>query len=269
VRVTLVVAGALAGAFLGASAANALAPLPVLSGSRLRGPTHLRLIVAGNPPAILDLDRGSVRPVTGVVGRGRNTVWVTPALGGALTQVDCRPSCHRAPRAFVVKADGSVHRVRFNSPVVVAANAAPRWALAAVAGDRVALVDRVGNTRRTMRRPSILGGLGGALAEPHGPYVVIAFADPAYPGPQQAEDLFLFNRRTHTLTHVPGFPAQIDLKFSSVAWTSDGRLVLLIQAAGTTSVGIYRPGARTVALREVHLPVRDGGSPSFVPSRVA
>ncbi len=151
---------------------------------------------------------------------------------------------------------------------MIAANAQPRWALTAESGYRVALVDPNSGTRRVMHWPSILSGVGGAVAQTHGPYVVLAFGDPAYPGPQQAEALLLYNRHTHRLAGIPGFPAQIDLKFLSLAWTGDGRLVMLIQAAGATRIGIYRPGARTVALRRVHLPVRNGGSASFVPIQV-
>ena len=76
---------------------------------------------------------------------------------------------------------------------------------------------------------SILGYLDGALVQPHGPYVAIGFADPAYPGPQQAEDVFLLDRRSGSLVHVPGFPASIRLKLSSMAWAADGRLVLLVR----------------------------------------
>lgn len=256
---------AIAALLMPATAASGVAPLHPLPGSRLRGPTHLRLIVSGDPPVILDLDRRTVRPVTGVVEPGQSIVWVTAALGGALTQVDCRPACRHAPRAFVVKPDGSVRRVSPASRAVVAANARPRWALAPRGGDDVALVDRTGGTSRIIRRPSVLGAFGGALAETNGPYVAFTFVDPAHPGPEQAEDLFLFDRRTHALIHVPGFPARMDLKFSSFAWLSDGRLVLLIHADSTTSVGIYRPGARTVLLRRVRLHVRNGGSASFVP----
>jgi hypothetical protein len=115
--------------------------------------------------------------------------------------------------------------------------------------------------RDGLRRPLV----GGALAQPGGPFLALTFADPAYPGPQQAEDLFLFDTRNGALTHVPGFPAQIDLKFSSMSWTHDGRLVLLLHAAGTTTLGVYRPGGRAVSLRRVRLPVRNSGSAAFVP----
>ena len=133
------------------------------------------------------------------------------------------------------------------------------------AGRVLSLVDLATGQRRTLRWPSVLAGLDGVLAQPHGPLVAVGFADPAYPGPQQAEDLFLLDTRTGRFAHVPGFPAQMDLKFSSMAWTSDDRLVMLFRAAGTRTVGVYRPGDRAVALRRVRLPAPDGGSDSFVP----
>ena len=71
--------------------------------------------------------------------------------------------------------------------------------------------------------------------------------------------------RTGAISHVPGFPAQMELKRSSMAWTSDDRLVLLFEAEGATRIGVYRPGDPAVALRPVRMPVRNGGSDSFVP----
>ena len=133
------------------------------------------------------------------------------------------------------------------------------------ADGKIALADLVSGERRVLRWPSILGGLDQVLAQPHGPLVAIGFADPAYPGPAQAEDLFLLDTNTGRFTHVPGFPAQIRLKFSSMAWTRDDRLVMLFRAADTTKIGVYRPGDRAVALRRVRLPAPNGGSDSFVP----
>jgi hypothetical protein len=172
-------------------------------------------------------------------------------------------------RAFIVKVDGTARRVPSASPIVTAASRRPRWAMTAQIAtsfvDHVVLVDHTSGVRVRLHWPSILGGIGGALAQPGGPFLALTFADPAYPGPQQAEDLFLFDTRTGALTHVPGFPAQIDLEFSSMSWTHDGRLVLLLHAAGTTTLGVYRPGGRAVSLRRVRLPVRNSGSAAFVP----
>jgi hypothetical protein len=140
-----------------------------------------------------------------------------------------------------------------------------RFAVARNGDAHLAFVDRRTWKRRVLSWNSILGYLDGAVVQRHGPYVAIGFADPAYPGPQQAEDVFLLNRRTGEVTHVPGFPAQIELKRSSMAWTADGRLVLLLRDARGTRIGVYRPGARTVSLRRIALPAPSGGSDRFVP----
>jgi hypothetical protein len=130
---------------------------------------------------------------------------------------------------------------------------------------RLSLVDLATGRRRALAWPSALGGFDGASVQPHGSVVAVAFADPAHPGPAQAEDLFLLDRRTGAFTRVPGFPAQLDLKRSSWAWSSDGRLVLLVRLGDTSRVGVYRPGDPAVALKTVQLPPPSGSSDTFVP----
>ncbi len=109
-------------------------------------------------------------------------------------------------------------------------------------------------TRRAVARPSILRGLDEVVPSPHGHLVAVGFADPAYPGPAQASDVWILDTATGKYTHLPGMPAQVDLKFSSMAWARDGRLVLLLQGGGRTVLAVWRPGAHTLPLRVVHLP---------------
>ena len=135
-----------------------------------------------------------------------------------------------------------------------------RFSMTREPGNRLTLVDHSTGIRRHLPWPSTLSDPDGAVAEPNGPSIALGFGDPAHPGPQQAEDLFLFDRRSGALEHVPGFPAQLDLKHSSVAWTTDGRLVLLVGDASGVRVGVYRPGDRAVALRRAEIPVPGGGS---------
>jgi hypothetical protein len=59
-------------------------------------------------------------------------------------------------------------------------------------------------------------------------------------------------------------PAFVALKFTSMAWTGDGRLVLLGERDGKGFVGVWRPGRRRLALKSVHLPER-AGSDAFAP----
>ena len=79
-----------------------------------------------------------------------------------------------------------------------------------------------------MRWPSILTWWGGWSRQPHGDLIALEFGDPAYPGPAQAEDFWLFNAATGRFRHLPG-------------WIDDGRLVLLLQGGGRTVVAIELP----------------------------
>jgi hypothetical protein len=127
------------------------------------------------------------------------------------------------------------------------------------------LVDLATGARRTVGRPSILRGLDEVVPAPHSHLVAVGFADPAYPGPAQALDVWILDTASGRYTHLPGMPAQVDLKFSSMAWAPDDRLVLLLQGGGRTVVGVWRPGARELPLRVVDLPEHTGGSDAFVP----
>jgi hypothetical protein len=132
--------------------------------------------------------------------------------------------------------------------------------------DRLSLVDLATGARRRLGWPSILRGLDEVVAEPHGSLVAVGFADPAYPGPAQASDVWILDTRTgRYVLHLPGFPAQVRLKFSSMAWTSDNRLVLLLESGERTVLAVWRPGSRTLPLRPVQLPAPTGGSDTFVP----
>jgi hypothetical protein len=130
--------------------------------------------------------------------------------------------------------------------------------------DRLALVDLATGASRRFKLPSILRGLDEVVVQPHGTLIAVGFADPAYPGPAQAFDVWMLDTATGAFTHLPGLPAQVDLKFSSMAWTSDDRLVLLLQGGGRTVLAVWRPGAKTLPLRPVRLPEHTGGSDTFV-----
>jgi hypothetical protein len=59
-------------------------------------------------------------------------------------------------------------------------------------------------------------------------------------------------------------PAVVALKFTSMSWTTAGRLVILARTAGREVVGVWRPGQKRIAVRRLSLPARNSGSDSFV-----
>ena len=60
-------------------------------------------------------------------------------------------------------------------------------------------------------------------------------------------------------------PAFVSLKRTSMAWTDDGRLVLLAESSRREVVAVWRPGRPRLALEVVRLPERTSGSDSFAP----
>ncbi len=152
------------------------------------------------------------------------------------------------------------------------------WAVAGTklvlaAPDSFALLDGKTGASRTLRWPSS-AELDQPAVDPRGRYVALAFAVPSWPmrtlppgwkgsGGFQVLDVWLLDTKTGTLSHVPGMPAFVSLKRTSMAWTDDGRLVLLGESNGENVVAVWRPGQRRLALKTVQLPERTGGSDSF------
>ena len=125
-------------------------------------------------------------------------------------------------------------------------------------------------TRRTLRRPSQTGGPDEAAVDPSAKLIALSFSDPAYHGTgTQVTDVWLLDPGTGRWQHVPGMPAAVALKFTSMSWTSDGRLVMLAQTptsgpARHDVIAVWRPGQKSLAIRSVHIPARDSGSDSFI-----
>jgi hypothetical protein len=127
------------------------------------------------------------------------------------------------------------------------------------------VTDLRSGARRTLPWPSRIGGTDQAAVEPNGKLVAVDFADPAYGGGgTQVTDAWLLNPATGRLQHLPDMPADVALKFTSMSWTNDGRLVWLAQTEGHDVVAVWRPGEKRIAVRRVRLPVRDSGSDAFV-----
>jgi hypothetical protein len=323
-------------AVLAGDGAAARGPAP-LRGVPLGHSTGLRLVLAANPPFVLDVDTGRSTPVAGlrplrnglygivgVAGRavvviagvtspradlyavrrggsrvsslgtgsrawpasdGR-AVWVQSVVDRSrctLRLVDLQGRVIRAPRAFPCAtasdpAAGSlglvVNRTRVHDPRTGRKVLGTRWGIFAVAGDKLvllgprrdglAVLDAGTGARRQLAWPSIVSGIDQPAVDPRGRFVALAFADPAWGGSgAQVADVWLLDTETGELSQLPGMPAFVSLKFTSMAWTDEGRLVLLGELRQKGFVAVWRPGWRRLALKPMQLPDRHGGSDAF------
>lgn len=121
---------------------------------------------------------------------------------------------------------------------------------------KLRLVNLISGHRRQLVWPSYFHSIIRVVPQPHGPLVAVDFGSPAYPGPAQAEDVWMLDTKTGAFTHLAGYPAEVDIKFSDIAWTVDERLVTIAQGGGRTVLGLWKPGQATLRVRTV--PPRDG-----------
>jgi hypothetical protein len=136
------------------------------------------------------------------------------------------------------------------------------------------LTDLRTGTRRALRWPSQIGGpqagADQAAVDPSAKLIALSFSDPAYHlTGTQVTDVWLLDPSAGRWQHLPDMPADVALKFTSMSWTSDGRLVMLAQTptsgpASHVVIAVWRPGQRSLAVRSVHIPARDSGSDSFI-----
>ncbi|HZO35117.1 MAG TPA: hypothetical protein VFB17_08585, partial [Gaiellaceae bacterium] len=137
-------------------------------------------------------------------------------------------------------------------------------ALTGDAHSGLSLVDLRSGRRTRLAWPGLAGGFDQAAVDPQSGRIAVSFSDPAWQGGGvQVTDVWLLDPSTRRFRHVPGFPAAVRLKFTSMAWTADGRLVLVAESGGNDVVVVWRPGARRLTVRRVRLPERDSGSDSF------
>ena len=164
------------------------------------------------------------------------------------------------------------NRTRVIDPLTGQTLLRTRYGILAVAGRRLVLAGPIKaftllNTatrkQQKLRWPSILSFRDDPRADYQGRIVALAFAAPA--SSQQVMDVWLLDARTGGLSHLPGMPAFVDLKFTSMEWTRDGRLVVLGQTAGRGFVAVWRRGAARLQLKWLRLPQRTSGSDSFAP----
>jgi hypothetical protein len=105
------------------------------------------------------------------------------------------------------------------------------------------------------------GGTHIAAVHPNGRDIAIGFHGLAVPG-EEGYDLWLLNTATRRWQHLPDLPAaDIAAKATDMAWTGDGRLVVLTQTAtGGQVVAVWRPGQPRLALGQLTLPTPSPGT---------
>jgi hypothetical protein len=164
-----------------------------------------------------------------------------------------------------VDPSGGITRFRF--PAVQAVAGHGRLVLGSAEPDGpLTLAELRSGASYRLAWPSQLGfGIDEVRVHPNGWLVVVGFADPALPGGGQGLDEWLLDTTTRRWRQLPDMPADVALKFTSMNWTGDGRLVFLAQTADLGDVvAVWRPGQPRIAVRQVELPERSGGSDSFV-----
>jgi hypothetical protein len=211
------------------------------------------------------------------------SVWIKSFVGSRCTlrQVALDGRVLRAPRPFpcptTLYPGGSlgivVNRRRVLDPATGRTVVRTPFGVLAAAGHSLVLAgpekeltlfDAGTRASRRLGWPSIVGGLDAPAVDPNGRLVALAFADPAWQGGgNQALDVWLLDTATGELTQLPGMPVILSLKATSMAWTPDGRLVLLGEDRRRAFVAVWRPGEPRLAVKTVRLPQRDGGSDAF------
>jgi hypothetical protein len=136
------------------------------------------------------------------------------------------------------------------------------------------LTDLRTGDRRRLRWPSQIGGpqagADQAAVDPSGKLIALSFSDPAYQlTGTQVTDIWLLDPSAGRWQQLPDMPADVALKFTSMSWASDGRLVILAQTptrgpASHNVIAVWRPGEKTLAIRSLDIPARDSGSDSFI-----
>jgi hypothetical protein len=303
-----------------------------LEGQPLTGPTGLRLLMASDPPRLVDVDRNTSLPVSGVAGQapfsvaelgagaiiigdrqvfvlGRGSARARPlGRGGtAVTSLDGRGvwllEQGRRCRLREVGLDGRARRPPRKVPCTTGLSAETSlgvliWTedggeaalldpgsgrivarypeVLGVAGDLVlwserddgplTLTNRRTGASQPVPRPTPHGQAGLGQASPDGRLLAIEFGDTSWSRVQgQVSDIWLLDLQARSWRRLPGMPLITGLKFMSMAWTGDGRLVLAgdFERFGE-AMATWRPGQEQLAVKRLTLPDY-AGSDSFVP----
>jgi hypothetical protein len=308
-----------------------------LQGRPLTGPTRLWLLVASDPPRVVDVDRGTRRPVDGlppgedpfsVATVGSDAIvaadqqvfvlerWSPRArpigAGDAMAALDGRGIwlLERGQRCTLreVGLDSRLRRPPRRVPCTIGLLAETpagvlAWTEPTAAGEQSALLDlgsgqvvarypevhgvagsqvlwgeperlagpftltdlRTGSSHE-VPRPTPYGMAGFGVPSPDGRLLAVEFADLSWSRVKgQVSDIWLLDLRTRRWRRLPGMPLITGVKFMSMAWTGDGRLVLAgdFERFGK-AVAVWRPGQDHLATKRLPLPDA-AGSDSFVP----
>jgi hypothetical protein len=252
------------------------------------------VIVAGYPKGrIYGVRARGARPTflgrgSAVVPSGGGTsVWIKSGAGSACRLRQLALDGHQIGQArslacsATIESGGSLgliySRTRVVDPLTGRTLVRTRYGAIAAAGKRLVLagpgraftlLDTATGTQKKLAWPSVLSGLDTPSADYQGRRIALAFADPAWQGgPKQAMDVWILDTRTGRLTHLPGMPTFVDLKFTSINWTTDGRLVVLGETDHKGIVAVWRPGAAKLQIKPLRLPQRTSGSDTFAPLR--
>ena len=260
-----------------------------LEGRPLTGPTGLRLLVASNPPRLLDVDRGTSRRVDGIPA-GQDPFAVSRVGDDALIAGDRellvlrRGATRASPLGRGIRAEASLDgrggwppehgRRRLlrelgldgrNREVLGVAGQLVLWGGPEAHAGPFTLTDRRTGARHPVARPTPHGRAGFGRTSPDGRLLAVEFADVSWSRVQgQVSDIWLLDLPTRRWRRLPGMPLITPVKAMSMEWTDDRRLVLVgdFERFGE-AMAVWRPGQQQLAVRRLDLPAYDG-SDSFV-----
>jgi hypothetical protein len=128
-------------------------------------------------------------------------------------------------------------------------------------GRPLTLLDTATGARQQIDWPKTVGSLDTPAADVAGRRIAVAFANPSWTGAAgQASDVWILDTETAKLTRLPGMPAFVALKWTNLAWTRGGRLVLVTKSADKQIVALWEPGQKRLHVKTVRLPNRNSAS---------
>jgi len=199
--------------------------------------------------------------------RGRCTLRLEPGGRGAVRAPCGNPGPATAQGLWlgdgalsmlVDPATGRVLRRRRRTDAAITVLPGGRALESPVGPTGLALVDLATGARRPLRWPGSPGFSGyRAIPSPDGRHVAVEFLDPFYPPAgapiaDQAADVWLLDTRTAAFSEIPGLPIREAIKFSGVAWTPRGQLVIVAAGdRGSATLGLWQPGWPTARVRTI------------------